>query len=303
MGVRLTILMVFMFLLALGSVSALACADFPINEFQSLVCGSTPDSALGLGAVDVCSICYPCGVSDGVCPEDFYTDNSGRGSCRFCPDPDCKVLIDGLVHDTNATGVANATIVAIYEPDIKEIIAITDVSGYYQGPIRTGFNRLFVRYEDYDSRIVTADIKRLSSGVVKTIDFIGDVAIEPGSCSSTCTDTFGNRCKASCNGINGCQFDAGNQAALLCDDKIAGSRVFLPGNTDSYIICCNNDTVQGATVIDTAHRINLSISFRTDFAGGLREGADDLVTFTQRTRSHGERVNLQVAVWGAEDTN
>lgn len=304
MGVRLTILLLSVFLLSLGFASAVACADLNTTIFQTLVCGSTPDSALGLGAVDICNVCYPCGVADDVCPEDFYTGTAGRGSCRFCPDPDCKVLIDGVVRDANGNPINNSEIVALYEPDIKEVVNITDSTGYYRGLIRTGFNRLYVRYQDYDSRIVIADIFRLNNGVVKTIDFIDDVAIEPGSCSSSCTDNFGERCKASCDGINACQFN-NYTVSNLCDDKIAGTRLFLDADQTKYIICCDpSANVQGVPVYNTlTERLVASVGFRSDFAGGLREGADNLVTFTQRTRSHGERVTLEVAVWSAEDLN
>ncbi|MCA9478145.1 MAG: carboxypeptidase regulatory-like domain-containing protein [Nanoarchaeota archaeon] len=289
MGVRFPLLIVLSFFLSLAAAVAaqasvipgISCADQP--GFDTLVCGATPDSALGYGAVDICGACYPCGYADGVCPEDFYADGTGRGSCRFCPDPDCAVTINGTVKDKNGNTVSNAEIVALYEPDTKEVISATDILGNYVGQIRTGFNKLFVRYQDYDSRIVQEDITRSSNGVVKTVDFTGADAIEPGTCSESCTDNFGLRCKASCDGINGCQF-ANYTVSTLCDDKIAGTRVFL--SDDTYITCCEGATVHSAFT----ERIG-------DFSGELRGDAEDLITYTQRTRSRGERVDLQVAVW------
>ncbi len=289
MGVRFTILLAVLFLLALATVSAESCAQ--MTGYNSLVCGGSPDSSLGVGAVDICNVCYPCGAADGVCPEDFYTDASGRGSCRFCPDPDCMVLIDGTVEDTTNSGVEGANIIALYEPDIKETVGITNINGYYTATVRTGYIKLYVSYQDFDSRILNVDIIREhNSGVVKTVDFTGVAAIEPGSCSATCTDNFGTRCKASCDGINGCQFN-NHTVSTLCDDKIAGSRVFL--TEDSYITCCQGSEVE----YTDDNRID---SF-SPFAGQLKNGADDLVTFTQRARSFGERVNLQVVVWGSNE--
>lgn len=292
MGVRFTVLMILISLLTVSSAYAIACADLP--GYQTLVCGSTPDSGSGLGAVDVCNICYPCGAADGVCPEDFYTSGDGQGSCRFCPDPDCLVTINGTVEDVYGNPVFNASITVLYEPDIKETLGQTNPDGTYQVQVRTGFIKIYVAFEDYDSRIIDVDIKRSTTPIAKTINFIGGDAIEPGSCSASCTDNFGNRCKASCAGINGCSYES-FQIATLCDDKIIGSRVFLPGSDTDYVLCC-----QGTNIYSTN---NERISTSPTFTGQLRDGtlADELVTFTQRTRSAGERVTIQVAVWGSQE--
>lgn len=299
MGVRFLVLIISFTILLSTAVTAVACADLP--DFQNLVCGGTPDSKLGAGAVDICNVCYPCGAADGVCPEDFYTAASGQGSCRFCPDPDCLVTIDGAVEDIFGEPVVNANVVALYEPDIKEVIAITDASGYYQGEVRTGYIKLYVDFEDFDSKIVTVDVSRSSNGVVETVDFLGGNAIEPGSCRASCTDNFGDRCKASCDGINGCGFNVVTgpsgqvNVGLLCDDKLVGSRAFLPGSDTDYVLCCQGNFVYSAN--------DERISTSPIFTGQLRESAqaDDLVTFQQRTRLAGERVTIQVAVFGSEE--
>jgi hypothetical protein len=296
MGVKHIAIFSVIFLLAMTISYAQSCAE--MVNFNTLVCGGAPDSALGTGAVDICNVCYPCGADDGVCPEDFYADGSGRGSCRFCQDPDCLVTIDGNVEDSEGFGVEGASIIALYEPDIKETVGVTDGVGYYTADVRSGYIKLYVSFEDFDSRIIDVDIPR-ETGVVATVNFAGANAIEPGSCDASCTDNFGNRCKASCNGINGCAFDVIDgpsgqvSASLLCDDKIVGSRAFLPGSDTEYVLCC-----QGNEVFSTDdNRIDAS----SPASGQLVTGADDLVTFTQRVRSAGERVNLQVVVWGSDE--
>ena len=255
-------------------------------DYSTLVCGSTPNSALGFGAVDICGDCYPCGVADGVCPEDFYTSSIGRGSCRFCPDPDCQVSINGMVENADGTPINGASVIAIYEPNIRETIATSLADGTYQGLIRTGFVRLFVRYEDFDSRVIYTDIERLGSGIVKTIDFTGSDAVEPGTCQPSCTDTFGNRCKASCDGINSCTFKNAT-VALLCDDKIAGTLVYI--NDDDYIVCCDGFTSGRASDDRFVADPGFFIESETNVS--------NLVTYIQRTRRSGERVNVNVAVW------
>ena len=52
------------------------CADS--NSF----CGGGPLTHTGFGAVEICDTCFVCGVSDGVCPDDFhsganYSNNDG----------------------------------------------------------------------------------------------------------------------------------------------------------------------------------------------------------------------------------
>lgn len=286
MNKRFTFIIVIILLLTVAFAFAVSCADR--DDFQTLVCGSTPNSFSGFGAVDVCNECYPCGVSDGVCPEDFYNKNIGQASCRFCPDPDCNVSISGFVKDDNNVAVNGATIVALYEPDIKQEIATTGPTGFYSGFIRTGSNSLFVRYEDYDSRIIEQFIYRENGAIA---NFVGDSAIEPGTCTEQCTDSFGSRCKSSCNGVSGCEFDP--EVLAICDDKIAGSLVFLDEAKTKYVICCTGNVEEFLST----DRFSAEVGFSE---GGLSKNANNLVTVTQRTRLRGERVNLQVTVWDSK---
>jgi hypothetical protein len=285
--------MVIIALFSFSSVFALSCADQ--LEFNNLVCGGAPDSVLGLGAVEVCNHCYPCGADDGVCPEDFYTSIDGRGSCRFCPDPDCLVGVEGIVELSAGDNIpiGGAQVVAIYDGE-EEDIAITDSNGSFSARVRTGLIDFFVRYEDFDSRVISQDINRIDPTAVQRVDFVDDFGLEPGTCSNSCTSVTGNRCKASCDGINGCQFE-NFSVANLCDDKLVGTRVFLENG--NYIECCAGNT----EISPEETRIQAQPSFADQsIAGAQDRGAgNDLVTFTQRTRSNGERVNLQVVVWNS----
>jgi hypothetical protein len=284
MRVSKAIIIFSLLLFAVPSVLAVTCANDP--NFNSLVCGSQPISALGYGAVDVCGLCYPCGASDGVCPEDFYSSGAGRGSCRFCPDPDCANPVEGFVEDTDGNPVEGASVVVVYGDDIQEEIGVTDAAGFYSGSARSGFARIFVNYADFDSRTLYRDIARSTS--VQQVDFVGPNALQAGSCRSDCTNLYGSRCQASCNGVNGCLF-ASFDVAVACDGKEPGTRIFIDENR--YYECCAGDVTYNLT----EERFLANPSFDTQ--AETSSDVEELVTYVQRTRNKGEGINVHVVVW------
>lgn len=314
---------------------------FPNIDHTFGVCGSTPDSATGFGAVDLCGVYYPCGAPidengnyrfvtqddidaglfaqedlglperDGVCPEDFYA-NGVRASCRLCPDPDCEAQVHGNVYTVEGIPVAGAQVYAVYEPDIRKSVGnptispndppdrFSQVDGYYEGHVTSGLIRMYAKYGDFDSTYVWANITR---GVDNRVNF----TIAQGSCSSDCTGTFGQRCKADCNGINGCEYASGHgfsqtEIANICHERPRGDIAFVTeeGTDQVYVNCCvgTDENLNGVIDEDEA----FVVEPRTELGGSTADSSiqDDirnLVTYVQRVKYRGESLDLVVAYW------
>lgn len=248
----------FLFLIGIttqGNVLALTgtCASQP--NFATLVCGGTPDSVTGFGAVDVCGTCFPCGVSDGVCPEDFYsTVTQTQGSCRLCPDPDCPATISGYVFE-KGNPVPNTQVVTVYNTNnqigSRVIIDTTDVSGFYTGTIPAGFHTLFTQYGDFQSPNQELNIKR-----GENVEF--NFSINRGSCNADCTLGSTGICSANCNGVAGCAFPSdatlgftSNLTAQRCDGLKEGySQVNLGIVNDvTYRLSCCTGAFSSSVVV------------------------------------------------------
>lgn len=223
------------------------------SDFSTLVCGSTPNSAIGYGAIDICGECHICGVADGICPEDFYAASTEtRGSCRLCPDPDCSTRVYGYVTLTGESGlplpVVGAEVYAVYPPYNRTRIGQTNEYGFYDSSnALSGRMQIYAVYQDYDSETKIAELNRddISSG--KEVN----ISMYPGTCESDCTGVGPQftRCKAECQGVNGCQFASApasgyDQAAVmdLCDQAVLGAPYYLnnTGTHYTYISCCSD---------------------------------------------------------------
>lgn len=214
------------------------------TDFSTLVCGGSPDSVTGFGAVEVCGDCYPCGVADGVCPEDFYsTVTRMQASCRLCPDPDCTATLEGYVFEQGLP-VPNTDVIAVYNTNNKigarVKIATSDVNGYYSGTIPAGQHSLFTAYANFQGPTTTKEINR---GELAELNF----TINRGSCNPDCTIGNTGVCSAICNGVEGCEFPANttlgfssDYIAQRCDGLDAQESVAYLGviGDDTYRFTC-----------------------------------------------------------------
>ncbi len=226
-GKVLLVMLVFS-LLSIGLTMALtgACSDQP--NFESLVCGGSPDSVTGFGAVEICGNCYPCGVNDSVCPEDFYsTVTQTQGNCRLCPDPDCPATLSGYVFEKGLP-VPNTDIVAVYNSDnnigTRTIIGKTNQTGEYSGTIPSGFHTLFTQFGTFQGPNEELEISR---GQHIQYNF----TINRGTCNSDCTVGTTGLCSAGCNNIEGCVFP-NNISLGFSSDLIASRCDGLDGTGD-----------------------------------------------------------------------
>ncbi|MGM5480412.1 MAG: hypothetical protein ACQESC_03045 [Nanobdellota archaeon] len=222
------------------------------SSFSTLVCGATPNSLQGYGAVDICGRCYPCGADDGVCPEDFFSEGV-RTSCKNCPDPDCKtnntVRVNVTVNGDPAPFDAEVT--AIY-PFSQVVLGTTNSSSHIESEVRSGLIKFRAEYSDFDSQVTRAFIPR--GGHNTTV-----VDLSQGSCFSDCTGSFHEICKADCLGVNNCSFPSfttddypylsqnysSTTIANRCDYKTVGDKVFLEENSTHQIsvVCCGGSLV------------------------------------------------------------
>lgn len=279
------------FILVFSLASAQTC-----EELNKNVCGTTPNSAIGYGAVDICNTCYICGVSDGVCPEDFYSlVTAMQGSCRNCPDPDCTAQVSGRVTSTEGNGIPGAKIFVTYGNGQVEIATTDQYGDYSTTSAIAGLVKFHASYSDYDTEIVSTEIKRGSTGNVVNIQ------VSPGACNSDCTDIFGTVCKAKCNTNNGCLFTDGrfydgvqlnsfytsDEIASRCDGYAPGTRLPVYQNSTHivYAECCTGGTV-------AEERPTLQ-----PLEEGDNECIDNLGTHIVKAKYRGQTVRVVVKSW------
>lgn len=213
------------------------------------VCGVVPaSSADGYGMVEFCGECHACGLSDGICPEDFVNDGV-RGNCTKCPDPDCTVYINGSLRifgRPDAQVPSGIKIYAFYEsaPNEGVYIATSKTNGFYNATIPSGEITLLVKDPYWDSQ--PKEVNLVRGGNYSDIN----ISIIEGTCNEDCTDSFGIYCRAHCNGINGCNYTPiygyePEYLANLCEYTPKGNEVQLFENDDKIYnyVCCN----QGVT--------------------------------------------------------
>ncbi|MFP4119139.1 MAG: hypothetical protein ACLFTH_03730 [Candidatus Woesearchaeota archaeon] len=272
----------------------------PCNEqttFSTLVCGATPNSVQGYGAVDICGKCYPCGADDGVCPEDFYSDGV-RTSCKNCPDPDCgkdesntnTVTVKVKLEDG---GTVDSEVVAIY-PYGEESLGNTGSDGILENKVvRSGRIRFKAIYSDFDSQIAETYIPR--GGHNETTIYLSQ-----GSCHEDCTGAFREICKADCAGVNNCSFssyegtqksyDAG-EIATLCDYKPIGDKIKLEQNSTHtvYATCCAGEPV----ITEERKQIDISSNLKVNTSDSIKHLAHRVLP----VKYEGKIYDLVISSW------
>lgn len=234
-----------------------------LTDFATLVGGATPDSAAGFGAVDICGYCYTCGVADGICPEDFYS-NGQQGSCSGYADPDCTGCILGSAQinfsDVGLQAAQDAQVhVRYYEPHLQSLSGpvsasnggvLSSTGDFSNVPIISGvLASVWVQYTDpfatgplatYISEQVNITSGTVTRGAacydVDTLNG-GTFTLNPAPCQADCTRGSGLSCDPSCNGINGCQYASGygfssSQVAAASDGYYPDDYVELQSTFD-----------------------------------------------------------------------
>lgn len=188
----------------------------PCTELN--VCGSTPNSRMGFGAVELCGQCAVCGVADGVCPEDFISDNL-QGSCASCPDPECTGRIYGYVNESPfGNSLANVNITVRYPHGEWEELAETNTDGQYtELAMAADPIEMKAHYTDYDTEEVEYYVSpiqtiSLERGEEKEVNF----TLRKAACMPDCTRNGTNFCDKTCQGENGCVF--ANKAGVITSE-------------------------------------------------------------------------------------
>lgn len=295
-----------------------ACAS--ATDFDTLVCGQAPDSILGLGAISMCNVCYVCGATDGVCPEDFtYVTAEGtvRGNCNGCPDWDCKSTVRGRVVSTSFDEEGEPIPLADvriqfstdYETDLQDTKNIYGVAGEQRTGLDGTFEvtipggRLYLWFNEadgFDPQVMTITPNRHG-----TFHQVGDIVMSQTTCHSDCTDSYERRCRATCQGQRTegdpegefCEFQQvelpdetkydPSQIANLCDLRLKGDTISLGDynidgvNTRYYVECCT-----GEVQSEVRPEVDLQIS-----------DIDNLITKKVKGLYRGELVDLSVVYW------
>ncbi len=302
-GSRRVVLGIIILLSMMGLASALDCTSTNVCGYSTSVAGSTS----GYGAVELCGECYACGIADGYCPEDFYSEANGlQGSCGKCADPDCTAYIDGYVQvekNGQMYYVDAAKIWAKYRMGTNyetEYLTKTDENGFFHinNTLRSGYKvTLWVTYIDqftglnYLSEEINATIIR-----GEEYHWPNYIPIEEAECNADCTRGTVNSCDPTCHGLEGCTFKATTAyppPTLMdeADGKEVGIRINLdtrvgPISTDEdYFMTCN-----GAVQTETRYTIT--------GGGGGSEFIEHLISRSTRVLYNGEAVDLVVSYWG-----
>ena len=239
----------------IGSIADINYEQFQVTEglgacTGKVVCGAvSPNSFYGFGAVEICGECYPCGVEDGVCPEDF-SEKDTRTSCRGCPDPDCMTPISGIVRrESDLAPVPGVKVVAYYGNDVFQPVSsvLTDALGQYFGKVPSGFIRIFVSDSMYDSPLMNVD-------VIRGVNATTDINITKALCNDDCTGAYGETCKASCasNDKTRCFFGDASGETFGNPDK---DGVQVPGGkfytTEELAVKCDYVTKSNRVYLET----------------------------------------------------
>lgn len=297
MGVftKQVVLAIIILLSIIGLASAVSC-----SSIGNAVCGNTPSSTTGFGAVEICNECYACGVSDGICPEDFYSNSNGlQGSCGNCPDPECTAFIEGHVYTDLGEAVDATHIWASYQTGgAEELVDLTktDEDGYYHSnnSLRSGFAiTLFARYVDLYTGLVYQSENQVET-IIRGENYDFDFVVKEAKCNSDCTRGTVPYCDPTCQGDNGCVYKERADYPLPrtineAKNKLVGTRIDLgksvfPTHTKyDYFNACDGK-------IQTETRYQLQI-------GAASNTIAHLITRSTRVRYNGEPVDLVVTYW------
>jgi hypothetical protein len=174
---------------------------------QPLSCDVTSNSNAGYGAVEICGTIYSCGMSDGVCPEDFFDSSEGdglQGNCSRCPDPDCLAFAKIKVTNPDNASVGDV-IITIEYPSYSSISSIlpqtTNITGETSFSIYSGFATVTAQKFGFATQVQEVLFERKNEE-----DIITFQQFKEASCEADCTRETSNYCDASCDGSNFCTF-------------------------------------------------------------------------------------------------
>jgi len=217
---------------------------------SELVCGHAPDSLSGYGQVQpYAGVNYSCdNVADGFCPEDYETFNNSNiwGDCSNCHDPDCTGNVSGRVDSFDGGPISRATVKALplrynlTAPSLERMNITTTTGTFSLANVTTGTYYFSASQEGFDTELIEVKVlrKKKTTGV--------NFTLANGTCFDDCTNSYG-RCNAQCDGLsfnNGatqCKFYS-SQTASLCDNRLKGTEVIIPGTFNTthaqFVNCC-----------------------------------------------------------------
>ena len=195
--VRILVSMLFLFTVLIPVVNSASCIG-------CLFCGTCPGTSPGVRFGADC--CYDCGVTDGVCPEDF------GANCAGAPDEDCGAYmgppgdlnLTGFLLDTYGNPISNMNlpyIRALNGTFIRERRVLESSGGYFWLPVdaNTQYDVVFSA-NDYEPKVMvlTTGIADINLGTIN----LRRISSE---CKPDCT-RHNDICDATCDGWNGCVF-------------------------------------------------------------------------------------------------
>ena len=252
-------------------------------------CGVPSNSENGYGAVELCGVVYPCGVSDDVCPEDFFDSGEGdglQGNCSNCADPDCLALAKVQVYNPQGAAESGVSITISYAGSHLPVIPsrVTNISGEVSfDSIYSGFATVTAQKFGFATQVKEVLFERKNDQ-----ELIVFQEFKEASCEADCTRESSIYCDADCHGSNGCEFPTPNVEGLgtidfktICAPPQTNSSKNLVGYVDgtAYFANCGSGELdnQSRPIIDLTKQ-NLLIS--------------GLMNHVQSVRLHGEQIFL-----------
>jgi hypothetical protein len=271
--------------------SSLVLASSPCDDF--FACGVDLDSNSGFGAVAICDVCYVCGgVSDDVCPEDFYDSVMDlQASCAMCPDPDCTAELKVTVTDDNSPSfpVTDVDITVTYQnnpPTTRS--STTDGAGETTFEILSGNATITASKNGFAPQVKNVLLNRTNT--LQTIAFTN---FKEASCTSSCTREGSLYCDPNCQGFEGCNYDnidfigdyTSDDVKDRCSYQLNSSKIVLGYASGSvyFANCCTGGISQETRPTIAIDKQTLPIS--------------NLMSHVQSLRLNQERVFMVTMVW------
>ena len=251
---------------SIGMVLAELCTSDGTNSPTGCVCGHSPNSSMGYGQIILGgsnSTVLSCGVSDGICPEDFADTTYVPplvGNCSSCSDPDCTVgcptcpfpfnvtgYVWGHVRDSNGNPIEQARVTGHpigWNNSVNlDVNATTGSNGIYNSTdFISGTYYFSASKAGYDTQLIEETVVR---GSILQIDF----TLQNGTCHGDCTNSY-NRCNAACDGVTTsnvtCNF-YNSTVRDVCNNQLQGTEVYIGPAANPYawfVVCCNNAPFQ-----------------------------------------------------------
>lgn len=218
-------------------------------SFAAIAIPYAPPCLTPPGGVQICGLCYDCGVLDGVCPEHYG---------KNCADPDCTYgYIYGFVDDNLGNPLEDVQIEVI-NPGIPAgfYLGSTDSSGYYNLTVPGGFfYDVIASLPLYEPKVDNATV-----AVDENVRMDFTLSLTNSLCKADCT-RINNICDSDCDFWNGCRFDT-TIAKLSCDGRPRGFVVDAGGQD---IVCCEGrissyeSTIQPRLIADAENTLTTMI--------------------------------------------